>query len=141
MRVNPVSLPTIPEVSERTASPHVAIELPTQSHPVMPTMEAARLERQIRAMPNVVPQARPPIMEQTTKCLKNSCYVASMVCGIAVLPSFACLSFGTIGLVAPAALFVGFVAFSIIGGKPTSSIEASIDRLHNSNQSTHNIGP
>lgn len=141
MRVNPVALATIPEVSELAANPHVAIELPTQSYPVRPTMEAARLERQIRAMPNVVPQKRPPIMEQTTKCLKNSCYVASMVCGIAVLPSFACLSFGTIGLIAPAALFVGFVAFFLIGGEPTSSMEAVMDRLHNSNQSSQNIGP
>lgn len=92
-----------------------------------PTPEALRLERQIRSMPTVAPRVVEPMQTQSPSntavgCYKNTCHTISMVCGVAVLPSFACVAFGSLGLIAPAVLASIALTCSLLGGKPTEQM-------------------
>lgn len=98
------------------------------------TLQAARLERCLKnAGPSINRQIEPAaqLPQQTSpatcfKKVKNAAYIGSMICGIGILPSFAMLTLGPLGLLAPAALFVLFVALGAVAGKPTESIQAWI---------------
>ena len=51
-----------------------------------------------------------------------------MACGLGILPSFALLAFGPLGLLAPACLTIGFITLALLGGKPTEAIQAARNR-------------
>jgi hypothetical protein len=89
--------------------------------------EALRLERQVRSMATVAPRVAQPVQteshsETALGCYKNTLHTISMICGVSVLPSFACVAFGTLGLIAPAVLASIALTCALLGGKPTEQM-------------------
>ena len=112
-----------------TFDPVVKVRIYDPAGPVtlQPTPEALRLERQVRSMPLAEPRVVPPIeIEQggnkAVRCYKNTLHSISLVCGAAVIPSFAFAAFGLIGLVAPAVLASLAITCLLLGGKPTEQM-------------------
>jgi hypothetical protein len=112
-----------------TFDPVVKVRIYDPAGPVtlQPTPEALRLERQIRSMPIVTPPVAQQVQteshsETAVGCYKNTLHTISMICGVAVLPSFACVAFGTLGLIAPAVLASIALTCSLLGGKPTEQM-------------------
>lgn len=139
MKVNPVvpaSLERHVHFNERV---EVRIYIPEESHSIPPTMEAMRIERAVKAMPNVQGVAAVEAdraTQRADKCWKNSCHTISLLCGIAFLPSFVLLTIGPIGLIAPASLFLACFMTAIIGGEPTPEMQRRIDSLRNEIKNT-----
>ena len=111
-------------------NPVVQVRIYDPAGPIalQPTPEALRLERQIRSMPLEEPRVVPLIeIEQrpnkAVRCYKNTLHSISLVCGVAVIPSFAFAAFGLIGLVAPAALASIAITCAFISGRPTEEME------------------
>ena len=132
MRISQVNLASTHEqqVQWEASSQEARIEGFTNSD-APANLHAARLERALRcAQPNQVQQQAAPIAQQpkpVVKALKSVCHAASLVCAALILPSLACLAFGAIGLIVPAALFVVSVVLNVLGGKPTAEIQAARD--------------
>ena len=128
MRIGPVVRPH--EERHVRFHPIVQVRVYDQEGPInlQPTHDALRLERQIRNMPLAEPRVVPPIeIEQggnkAVRCYKNTLHSISLVCGVAVIPSFAFAAFGLIGLVAPAALASIAITCAFISGRPTEEME------------------
>lgn len=114
--------------------PVVQVRIYDQQDPIdlRPTLEALRLERQIRNMPlaearvvNEVEVERRS--SKATNCYKNTCHIISVASGIMILPSFVCISIGPIGLVVPAGLLAICIIANVIGGRETEEFRAYID--------------
>ena len=112
-----------------TFDPVVQVRIYDPAGPVtlQPTPEALRLERQVRSMPTVAPRVAQPVQTESRSntavgCYKNTLHSISLVCGVAVLPSFACVAFGTLGLLAPAVLASLAITCLLLGGKPTEQM-------------------
>ena len=56
-------------------------------------------------------------------CYKNTLHSISLVCGALILPSFACLVLGPIGLIAPAVLASVALTCVLLAGRPTETME------------------
>jgi hypothetical protein len=109
--------------------PVVQVRIYDPAGPVtlQPTPEALRLERQIRSMPIVTPPVAQQVQTESridtaVGCYKNTLHTISMICGVSVLPSFACVAFGTLGLIAPAVLASIALTCALLGGKPTEQM-------------------
>lgn len=139
MRVNPVSN-SLPERRVHFNDVvEVRIYIPDESHPIEPTMEAKRIERAVKAMPNVQGVAAVEnnrAVEESNKCWKNSCHTISLCCGVAFLPSFVLLTIGPIGLIAPASLLLACFATAILGGKPTPEMESWMSMVRRNVENT-----
>ena len=133
MRIQQVSLTPTHEqqVQWEVSSQEARIEGFTNSEAPC-NLYAARLERAIR----ISQPAPAPIQQQNqeaaqqdpaVKKWKAFCHSASLVCAALILPSLACLVFGAIGLVVPAALFAASVVLNVLGGKLTAEIQAVRD--------------
>lgn len=112
-----------------TFDPVVQVRIYDPAGPVtlQPTPEALRLERQVRSMATVAPRVAQPVQTESSSdtavdCYKNTLHSISLVCGAAVIPSFAFAAFGLIGLVAPAALASLAITCILLGGKPTEQM-------------------
>lgn len=113
-----------------TFDPVVKVRIYDPAGPVtlQPTLEALRLERQIRSMTTAALRVVPPIEiehrhNKVASCYKNTLHSISLVCGVAVIPSFSFASFGLIGLIAPAALASIAITCAFISGRPTEEME------------------
>ena len=95
---------------------------------------AAQIERTVRNMENVQParstsqQNQEISIQEPRKTWKKICHSLSMACGLGILPSFALLAFGPLGLLAPVCLTIGFITLALLGGKPTEAIQAARGR-------------
>lgn len=128
MNVNPIKQLSAPE-RHVYFSDNVQVQIiePTESAPVMPSMYAQRLERQMRNAPNVTSRPAPaPANSPITLACKNAMLKAALACGALFLPSFAALVLGPIGLIVPGALLALTVLFFLLAGKPTQSMEQSL---------------
>lgn len=97
---------------------------PTETATVQPSMYAQRLERALRDRPCVEAQAQTqPAQSKPLNVYKNVLHTVAMICGALILPSFACLFLGPIGLVVPAALALVSLACALLGGRPTEAME------------------
>jgi hypothetical protein len=112
-----------------TFDPVVKVRIYDPAGPVtlQPTLEALRLERKVRSMPTVAPRVAQPVQTEgcsdtAVGCYKNTMHTISMVCGVAVLPSFACVAFGPLWLIAPAVLASLAITCVLLGGKPTEQM-------------------
>lgn len=133
MKVTPVSHATPERHVRFNDVVEVRIYIPEESHPIQPTMEAQRIERSVRAKPNVQGATEVEtnlVVREATKCWKNSCHTISLCCGVAFLPSFVLLIIGPIGLIAPAALLLACFMAAIVGGKPTPEMQSRINGIN-----------
>jgi len=112
-----------------TFDPVVQVRIYDPAGPIalQPTPAALRLERQIRSMPTVAPSVAQPVQTESRSdtavgCYKNTLHTISLVCGVAVLPSFACVAFGPLWLIAPAVLASLAITCVLLGGKPTEQM-------------------
>lgn len=96
---------------------------PTGTAPVQPSLYAQRLERELRNRPCVEPQQTPPTQSRAARVCKNVLHTVAMVCGALILPSFACLVLGPIGLIVPAVLASVALTCALLGGRPTETME------------------
>ena len=97
---------------------------PRETAPVQPSMYAQRLERELRNRPCVEAQAQtPPTQSKPVRMFKNTMHTIAMVCGALIIPSFACLVLGPIGLIAPAVLLSLALTCALFGGRPTETME------------------
>ena len=95
---------------------------PRETAPVQPSMYAQRLERELRNRPCVEAQTL-PTQSRAAKVCKNMLHTVAMVCGALILPSFACLVLGPIGLIAPAVLASIALTCVLLAGRPTETME------------------
>ena len=96
---------------------------PRETAPVQPSLYAQRLERELRNRPFVEPQQTFPTQPRATRVCKNVLHTVAMVCGALILPSFACLILGPIGLIAPAVLASVALTCALVAGRPTETME------------------
>ena len=96
---------------------------PTETAPIRPSMYAQRLERELRNRPCVEPQQTPPTQSRAARVCKNVLHTVAMVAGALILPSFACLILGPIGLIVPAVLASVALTCALLGGRPTETME------------------
>lgn len=96
---------------------------PTETAPVQPSLYAQRLERELRNRPDVEPQPAQPAQSKPARALKNVLHTIATVCGALIIPSFACLILGPIGLVAPAVLASLALICVLLAGRPTEAME------------------
>jgi hypothetical protein len=96
---------------------------PTETAPVQPSLYAQRLERELRNRPCVEPQQTPPTQSCAARVCKNVLHTIAMVCGALIIPSFACLALGPIGLIAPAVLASLALTCVLLAGRPTEAME------------------
>ncbi len=96
---------------------------PRETAPVQPSLYAQRLERELRDRPCVEPQQTPPTQPRAARVCKNVLHTVAMVCGALILPSFACLVLGPIGLIVPAVLASVALTCALLGGRPTETME------------------
>jgi hypothetical protein len=96
---------------------------PTETAPVQPSIYAQRLERELRSRPIVEPQQTPPTQSCAARVCKNVLHTVAMVCGALIIPSFACLVLGPIGLIVPAVLASVALTCALLGGRPTETME------------------
>lgn len=96
---------------------------PTETAPVQPSLYAQRLERELRNKPDVEPQPAQPAQSKPARALKNTMHTIAMVCGALIIPSFACLVLGPIGLIAPAVLASLALICVLLAGRPTEAME------------------
>lgn len=132
MKVSKPVLPIIPEhpLTIDPESQHGRIQGNWHNSEAPHSVLAARIEHAL-SIANVTP-IRPPSVQHNqhqhrpiVKTWKNICHKAAMTCAILILPSFACLAFGVVGLAAPAALLVASIVLALLGGKPTEEMEAT----------------
>lgn len=130
MRVDRVSLPVIHEnpQSYSPSSQDARIE-GEGAAPVMPSLDALRLEARLRTMPNVQPDLASTRSERVTSCAKSFTRRLGLVFGMAVLPSFACVLMGPIGLAVPAVLIVASAVCFWLSGKETLEQELAMQRM------------
>lgn len=142
MRVHPVARPQQERHVRFNEIVEVRIYIPDDTHPIHPTLDAQRIERAVRVAP-VAPQVvvveqnqarQNRVSQEAEKCWKNSCHLISLVCGVAFLPSFVCLTIGPIGAVVPASLLVGFLATTILGCRETPEMEAHFNGMRERNK-------
>ena len=95
---------------------------PTETAPVQPSIYAQRLERELRNRPCVEAQAQ-PTQSKPVQVFKNTMHTIGMVCGALIIPSFACLILGPIGLIAPAVLASVALTCILVAGRPTETME------------------
>lgn len=98
---------------------------PRQTTEIQPTLSAKRLEQELKNKPNVIAQeqAPPPAQSKPVQVYKNYMHNASIVCGALIIPSFACLALGPIGLVAPGVLLSLSLTCALLGGRPTEAMQ------------------
>ena len=125
MNVTPIRPQTSAErhvqFSEFVEVRHIA---PTETAPVQPSLYAQRLERDLRNRPCVEPQAQTQSTEsKPVQVFKNTMHTIAMVCGALIVPSFACLILGPIGLIAPAVLASVALTCILVAGRPTETME------------------
>lgn len=97
---------------------------PTETAPIRPSMYAQRLARELRNQSNVDAQPHiQPTQSRPVRAYKNVMHTAAMVFGTLILPSFACLVLGPIGLIAPVVLAVLAIVCAFLGGRPTEAME------------------
>lgn len=142
MNVSRISLSTIPEhrVEINPESQHGRIEGSWHNTDIPTAIHAARMEHTLRSSPIAMgqsaqeqPIAQPPqerAQPQSENRFKTFCNTMANLCGIAVLPSIACIAFGVIGLVVPGALVVACVVFALLAGKPTEREQARREERH-----------
>jgi hypothetical protein len=95
---------------------------PTETEPVQPSLYAQRLEREVKNRPCV--EAHPKqAQSKPVQVFKNVMHTTSIVCGAGIIPSFAFLVFGPMGLIAPAALASAALTCALLGGRPTETME------------------
>lgn len=104
---------------------------PTDHTEIAPSVAAQRLERAVKAQPNVaVIQPQRAAQQQETASLpplhKRLFYKAACVCGAFIIPSFCFLILGPIGLVAPAALAVASASLFLLAGKTSKEMQQAI---------------
>lgn len=92
------------------------------------SVHASRLERTLRTVEIVrheisTPQQTNVPLEKRNETWKTVCHHASMICGLAILPSFASVAAGPIFLVIPASLTVLFIGFGLASGKPSEALQ------------------
>lgn len=75
-----------------------------------------------KVVPRVAPTVEPDVPKSSV--YKRTCGTAALVCGALVIPSFAFLAFGVVGLVAPATLVVATAVCFIARGKLPPDMEA-----------------
>ena len=95
---------------------------PTGTAPVQPSLYAQRLERELRNRPCVEPQ-QTQTQSKPMQVFKNTMHTIAMVCGALIIPSFACLLLGPIGLIVPAALASIALTCVLLAGRPTETME------------------
>jgi hypothetical protein len=133
---------TLPPVSAAQPQKHVTFAeplvrvifeypQPTEHTEVAPSAAAQRLERAVKAQPNVaVIQHQRTAQQQETAPLpplhKRLFYKAACVCGAFIIPSFCFLILGPIGLVAPAALAVASASLFLLAGKTSKEMQQAI---------------
>lgn len=96
---------------------------PRETAPVQPSIYAQRLERELKSRPIVEPQPAQPTQSKPVQVYKNVLHTIATVCGALIIPSFACLILGPIGLVAPAALASLALTCVLLAGRPTETME------------------
>ena len=96
--------------------------MPTETAPVQPSLYAQRLERDLRNRPCDEAQAQ-PAQSKPMQVFKNVMHTIAMACGTLIIPSFACLLLGPIGLVVPAALASIALTCILVAGRPTETME------------------
>ena len=96
---------------------------PRETAPVQPSMYAQRLERELRGRPNVEPQPAQQSQSKPMQVFKNVMHTIATVCGALIIPSFACLILGPIGLIAPAVLASLALTCILLAGRPTETME------------------
>lgn len=97
---------------------------PSETTDVQPSMYAQRLERELRGRPCVEAQAQtPPEQSKPVQVYKNYMHNASIVCGALIIPSFACLALGPIGMVVPGVLLSLSLTCALLGGRPTEAMQ------------------
>ena len=95
---------------------------PSETTEVQPSLYAQRLERELRNRPCVEAQT-PPTQSKPVRVFKNTMHTVSIVCGALIIPSFACLVLGPIGLIAPAVLASVALTCALLGGRPTEAMQ------------------
>lgn len=97
---------------------------PRETAPVQPSIYAQRLERELKNQPNATAQAQTqPAQSKPVQAYKNVLHTVAMVAGALILPSFACLILGPIGLIVPAVLASIALTCALLGGRPTETME------------------
>lgn len=101
------------------------------SDAAQPSIHAARLQASLRTAEIVTPQqnhAQQTTNEnpETRKTWKTLCHKAAMICGLAILPSFACVAAGPIFLLVPASLALLFIVLALAGGKPHEALQTRL---------------
>lgn len=99
---------------------------PTETEEIQPTLHAQRLERELKNKPNANATAQAqtqPAQSKPVKIYKNVLHTIAMMAGALIIPSFACLIFGPIGLIAPAVLASLALTCALLGGRPTETME------------------
>ena len=95
---------------------------PTETAPVQPSLYAQQLERKLQNRGfvdvRIAQQQSKPV-----KVCKNVFHTMALVCGALILPSFACLALGPIGLIAPAVLLGMALTCALLAGKPTEEMQ------------------
>lgn len=135
---------TLTPVSAAHAQKHVTFaeplvrEVHQYSEPIEHTevessVAAQRLERAVKAQPNVaVIQPQRAAQQQETAPLpplhKRLFYKAACVCGAFIIPSFCFLILGPVGLAAPGVLAVASVALFMLAGKTSKEMQQAIER-------------
>lgn len=132
---------TLPPVSAAQLQKHVTFaeppvrevhqySMPTEHTEVAPSVAAQRLERAVKAQPNVaVIQPQRAAQQQLAvqpPLHKRLFYKAACICGAFIIPSFCFLILGPIGLAAPAALAVASASLFLLAGKTSKEMQQAI---------------
>ena len=97
---------------------------PTETEEIQPTLHAQRLEYAMKNRPCVeTPEQLREIKSKAIKTYKNVLHTVAMACGALIIPSFACLVLGPIGLIAPAVLASLALTCVLLAGRPTETME------------------
>lgn len=108
-------------VEVRHISPLESVATTTE---MQPSIYAQRLAHELRNMPCVEAQQQAqPTQSKPLQAYKNVLHTVAMVCGALVIPSFACLFLGPIGLIVPAVLTSLWLTCILIAGRPTEMME------------------
>lgn len=129
-----IAMPSIPEnpITKKISSQDARLDGSWHNSDAdQNSVHASRLERTLRTVEIVrheisTPQQTNVPLENRNETWKTVCHHASMICGLAILPSFASVVAGPIFLVIPASLTVLFIGFGLASGKPSEALQNSL---------------
>jgi hypothetical protein len=137
MKIQPAKLPTINEnfAKWEPSSQEARAEGWTNSDAPC-VLDAVKLERRMKNSPGAPASKTERATQErqastSLKTFKHICHRAALTCCASILPSFAFVAFGPLGLLAPAALLLAGIFLFLAAGRFTEQINNEIATRHN----------